>query len=49
MHATGVCELNSEDCHIGRRARLKIQQHATIVQTPKIESNVSKFPCFIQS
>ena len=41
MEATGMCELNSKDCDSNGRVRLKSRERSTIVQTPKIQQNVS--------
>ena len=42
MQATGVCELNSEDCHSNGKAKLKSRKNSTIAQTPKTQPNVSQ-------
>ena len=41
VQATGVCELNSERCDSGGKAKLKYQEKSTFIQTPKEQKNVS--------
>ena len=41
VQAKGVCELNSEDCNSGGKAKLISREKSIIVQTPQNQPNVS--------